>query len=801
MRGVCWWLGLWLAIGGAAGVAKAQDDEPKDEVSTELRDLRQRLSSVKEWQGVWEVHIGGGVSMITAGGADFDSHYEETTHGSFQLKRFQRDWNPRRGILVWQGDGEATGRGRGVYSSWLSYARGRDGEEWQQSYQGSMRQKGIKFELWFGNKSRLVSLHPGRWTDKEVPRIVRSGRKVSGAVTGDRQEFKIDENHAKPVQVWFLGAGEESTNRKWSAVSGGSSVLEFTWEGPGGYGQYFGEEPDIERRRSRVLLFPVHDNLEVEVTIENYDDWRPKGTVADPTKPGNNLAARATLRNKDGSPGDDLPPVRRFIFELKDTSREPGVCLNWPLKAKDNDPDLRLVETLPDDALSQEDQKLIVKTVLKDDAQQPYAEAKVESYDFGGRAELRITCELDDGREVIGLLKDGNGGVDLVRLPKMDGPGWIARSWQKKHGVPDLKDNDDDEKVEGQNYKGDGFTLYEEYRGFVENGRHVEGDPKKKDLFILNLGDVATRSGVSLFEQLSKVRTHARLRDGKEITQEARVMNGNRRDGPHRVDQHGVVVSHVGMGKGGYAVGVDGADAQKAMRPATTKWVYVESPDALYGLFSADVLKRYHLEHLTRGELYATAVAHELAHAVGTDHHGELRMGAQWGYFQRADNPANSTKRPRFLDISAKPFAALWEDTMDSVAINQQAVYEQHVANVPPGDQYEYRRAAAEYWCNLPFFVGRTGGTDSGDEKCIMRYYFATAYEAKGKKDTFYVIRHGVKQLESALCRSSNGTGGNAASHAPHTRFGDATGGRGDCFGQICPNDAIPSKSTAIRIK
>ncbi|MGC4072325.1 MAG: hypothetical protein QM760_07385 [Nibricoccus sp.] len=61
------------------------------------------------------------------------------------------------------------------------------------------------------------------------------------------------------------------------------------------------------RQRSRVLMFPVYDNLEVEVTIDGYDVWRPKGTIADTKKLGNSLTARATLKNKtDGKPADDL---------------------------------------------------------------------------------------------------------------------------------------------------------------------------------------------------------------------------------------------------------------------------------------------------------------------------------------------------------------------------------------------------------------------------------------------------------------------------------------------------------------
>ncbi len=246
------------------------------------------------------------------------------------------------------------------------------------------------------------------------------------------------------IPAW-LKLASDNAPENWSVVAGGPGVLEFRSdkseqkEAPGSNSYSL-------IRRSRLLLFPTYDNLEVEVTIEGYDEWRPKGTVADSKQPGNHVIAQATLKNKDGSPASELPPVRRFIFELKETSREPGICLNWPLDAKDNDPDLRLSGAPMGGELSQEDQKLVIKDVPKNEQQQPYAQAQVDSYDFGGRAELRVTCELEDGRQIVGLLKEPQGSVDIVRLPKMNAPGWIAESWRNEQGVSKLADDDDQRK-------------------------------------------------------------------------------------------------------------------------------------------------------------------------------------------------------------------------------------------------------------------------------------------------------------------------------------------------------------------
>ncbi len=797
----CWLrpCGAVLALGSVAVSAWAQEEEPKDEVPPELRELRQKLSSVKEWQGVWEVHNEIDATSESPGGY-YQHHYEERTRGSFLLKRYMHGWTPRRGILNWMGEGVAIGQGRGSFAAWAPYVwapGGRTGQEWEEHYAGSMPQRKIRFELWFGGKSRLITLHTGLDLEKEAPRIIRTGRGVNSD-----NEFKIDENHVKRVLTWYLG---DSVDAKWAVVTGDSSVLEFVWDGPAtwpGAPGTVNERKVTQNRRSRVLLIPVHDNLEVEMEIAGYDQWRPKGKISDPKKPGNDLKVRATLKNKDGAPPEDLPPVKRFVFELIDTSREPGICLNWPLNAKDNDPDLRLAAGPMGGELSKEDQKLIVKTVPKDEQEQPYAEAQVDSYDFGGQSELRVICELEDGREVVGLLKDDKGGKDLVRVPKMEGPGWIAESWRKERGVVDLPDNDDEEKVEGQDYKGDGFTLYEEYRGFVENGGHISGDPKKKDLFILNRADVATRDGIALLEKIAQLKVHARLRDGKEMDGDERVMNGNRRAGPHRVKQHGVVLSHFGMGRGGYTAGTPDADNNKASRPGTVTHAYIEPPGSIAGLFSPTVLKRYNLDHLNPSQLYAAAVAHELAHAIGADHHGERKMQILFGHFQSIYNPKNRTGKARFVDAegSTKERVFQWEDSLGNIAIDQEAIFNAHAAAHPGSLEQPFFVEAMEGWCERFFFVGPSNNsTDAGDENCVMRYYFANAYEAKGGSNKYYAIRPGAKQAETMLCKAPKGTGGNAASHQPQPRFGDAAGGRGNCFAAICPNDAIPPKNTAIK--
>jgi len=66
----------------------------------------------------------------------------------------------------------------------------------------------------------------------------------------------------------------------------------------------------------------------------------------------------------------------------------------------------------------------------------------------------------------------------------------VSDSWKELNKATKLQDDDDNE--EGQNgvgdeHHGDGLSLYEEYRGFIENKKHIRTSPVKKDLMVCSL--------------------------------------------------------------------------------------------------------------------------------------------------------------------------------------------------------------------------------------------------------------------------------------------------------------------------
>ena len=93
---------------------------------------------------------------------------------------------------------------------------------------------------------------------------------------------------------------------------------------------------------------------------------------------------------------------------------------------------------------------------------------------------------MSDGSKLVGHL-EGDTAQEDIRLPLRSEQSLIADVWKQNHGVAGMADiNDNESDPAGDGHPGDGLSLYEEYRGFIIDGQHVEGNPNKKDYFILN---------------------------------------------------------------------------------------------------------------------------------------------------------------------------------------------------------------------------------------------------------------------------------------------------------------------------
>jgi hypothetical protein len=188
-------------------------------------------------------------------------------------------------------------------------------------------------------------------------------------------------------------------------------------------------------------------------------------------------------------------------------------------------------------------------------------------------------------------------GANLdVSVPKDDNRNGIAdaaRMWERADPAEDLDD------VPQSDWPGDGITAYEEYRGFYVAGCHVRTDPAVKDLFVANPGfDLnlfRTASGLMVWE----------LWAPKEWRDADRVVNFNR--------GHALLVAQHGLRL-----------LNRQTKPGIAGFATTYGPP-----------RRVHEVVIEGNRGTADTVAHELGHAVGMYHHGEIateEIGPPAGY-------------------------------------------------------------------------------------------------------------------------------------------------------------------------
>ena len=203
-------------------------------------------------------------------------------------------------------------------------------------------------------------------------------------------------------------------------------------------------------------------------------------------------------------------------------------------------------------------------------------------------------------------------------------------------------------------------------------------------------------------------------------------------------------------------------------------------------------------------------------HSVGAIHHGTGDLEIDL-VFVAPENLSNTVGRPYFaLSGNEQKPVELRDEAKHDIAA---AVYPRYAAALGafkktfrgmmignPGEP-GYPKTSEDLFntvCDIDVtgsfalhgLVGIEGGPHSGNQDCIMRYYFANFYPMKKPAEGFYQIAAGTERVGSILCRSPEGTGVNAPGHYPQSRHGNAASGGGNCAAQISPNDLVPSRPT-----
>ena len=253
------------------------------------------------------------------------------------------------------------------------------------------------------------------------------------------------------------------------------------------------------------------------VDSKAYDDWVPTPACdsADIQKlygDFQTLAIKATIKSKDPK---KPAPAAPMDFYLSDVSKHTGRCGNEPKTAapdpkpglrfsKNQGPGVHVDEGNPQHAY-------IISDVTE-------GTVVIEATDAGAYGKLQVTADSSD---LIGTYEPT--GEKHMLIPRDDNGNHIADAWEKQKGIFDKNYpatwDEDNVPNTGSDNKGDGITLYEEYRGFV-TGIQVDAsheqrvwqrlEPAVKKIFVYPQGDdnLLFKAGARLYESVTGTKVY-----------------------------------------------------------------------------------------------------------------------------------------------------------------------------------------------------------------------------------------------------------------------------------------------------
>jgi hypothetical protein len=507
----------------------------------------------------------------------------------------------------------------------------------------------------------------------------------------------------------------------------------------------------------------------IELVIQGgqpYKTWRPDGADDELTPGPNPWLVVAKLQKRGGGP--PAYKATRFTYRLLNTSKEQGVCMNWPPSPLAEQPfDLKLHGDYAGNGPSSIDIDPDGQKGVETRDGMTEAKIRVESYDWGAHAALQIVADLENGNQVVGTV-EGTGERSLKLPYRKTGSnvGYLWAAFRSVLNVPDDADREDLPKGDG--FQGDGFTQYEEYRGFMEGGKWTDADPRKKDVFVLNtLRTVpSVVLGIGLYQTITDLAVHAKLVETE--VQLDKVVNFNHSAGPHLVDQHVIYIR-----EGGYK------DEETGLKVSHVNEVGTPGTAGAVNLCVERDADDPADEH---SYISGATVAHEMLHSSNVFHHGDRDTRVAWHV---SEDPSGRTHVTESSGGSIFGASGAIATVASWVGVGEVDVrYEDNVrvAGIPAGDV---------------LWMGEQFGQHSGDCECVMRYDVSVVYRSLTDPAVRYLAIPKERGGRS-LCASGDGTKVNdAARRTPQPRYGPAATGagsgvalpRGDCKHQIRVND------------
>ncbi|HXH19135.1 MAG TPA: hypothetical protein VNJ07_08625, partial [Chitinophagales bacterium] len=364
---------------------------------------------------------------------------------------------------------------------------------------------------------------------------------------------------------------------------------------------------------------------------------------------------------------------RIHFLELRDVSKEPGICLNEPVKNKadkDKCVDLHIKDEADHEAFSPQTTTSSCNT--KDLFQEARTKKPVKEYaikiysrDFGSYGFLRSYANINTnpsegqvsgtplyysigvkksevthpaGRPKKKEYKDNRVTIPMdIDENKICDGGWTASIGSAAIADPPDNKADTDNTPSGDGNNGDGYSNYEEYRGFKVTQpavAHVRLNNKRKDLFINNEDNLP----VANFETASGLTVHL-IDEAHYNKNTERYVNFN------------YATAHAGLQRGLHLV--DGGNSTELLgialgdnnRPNPPNW------ELRIVVYTNAIQRHCTARRLNYNTKLTQVTSHELGHGCNVFHHGEtngangLRSG-DLSCIMRYDNQGAAVETP-----------------------------------------------------------------------------------------------------------------------------------------------------------
>jgi hypothetical protein len=467
------------------------------------------------------------------------------------------------------------------------------------------------------------------------------------------------------------------------------------------YRQTDGATESDTRVSVTLTLNPKPPVVAVIYPDENYSQWMPTADL----KGENRLKVRVKLQKEDGGVPEE---TAKFRFELINTSRQRGICTNYPLNGNE-DYDLKIepadnpkLSVLNEEGLKEADgtpiqagQTAETEEGLKE------AEVVISSHDYGAYGGLKVYAYLNTGDTLIAYVQNHPDQIALT-IPKDDNSNFIADWWEAQMGIIEKSYPaiwDEDEKPAGQRRNGDGYTLYEEYRGFKTlTKEHIRTDPNQKDLFVYDQHGLVKKYYQEPNQEPKPESNPAKLElhyidptlmkfNNVPTDAENRWVNFNssldmlyaRQYAMHVIEIPPSLRNEKGEYDIGEATNMDNVDYEIALKQPL-KYIYVVRISPEVAAMKTESINDQELRKETYKKVVRCSVIHEMGHGMGIPHHrlfgkedraekvsGVVDCAMRYNTFDEYNHPESFPSQTRYCGPGEKGIRIILEQVGEDV--------------------------------------------------------------------------------------------------------------------------------------